>query len=62
MTTSKDVRAQLSDALRLDIAKPRSGEASDDRYVEEVLPVAPSKWYLTGFLVPYEPPTAERAP
>ena len=61
MTTSKDVRAQLIDALRLDITKPRSGEASDDRCVEDVLRVAPSKWYLTGFLVPYAPPTAERA-
>ncbi len=60
LTTSKDVRAQLIDALRLDLIGPRSGEASDDRYVEEVLPVAPSKWYLTGFLVPYETPTAER--
>ena len=24
-------------------------------------PLAPSKWYLTGFLVPYEAPTSQRA-
>ena len=27
----------------------------------EVLPVAPSKWYLTGFLVPYEAPADQRS-
>ena len=28
--------------------------------MEEVLPQAPSKWYLTGFLVPFEAPAEER--
>ena len=30
-------------------------------YTTEVLPVAPSKWYLTGFLVPYEAPADQRS-
>ncbi len=60
MTTAKDVRAQLIDALRLDLIGPRSGEASGGRYAEERLPIAPSKWYLTGFLVPFETSSDDR--
>lgn len=52
MTTAKDVRAQLIEALQLDLIGPRGGQPTDARYAEEVLPIAPSKWYLTGFLVP----------
>tara|TARA_Y100000310_G_scaffold171060_1_gene171208 strand:- start:15964 stop:16197 length:234 start_codon:yes stop_codon:yes gene_type:complete len=40
---------------------PRPDEADHDAYTEEVLPVAPSKWYLTGFLVPYEAPPEQRS-
>lgn len=61
MTTAKDVRTQLVDALRLDLIGPRTGFAPHDRYAAEVLPIAPSKWYLTGFLVPYEAPGTERS-
>jgi hypothetical protein len=60
VTSSRDVRAQLIDTLRLDLIGPRSGETGDERYAEEQLPLAPSKWYLTGFLVPYETPLDER--
>jgi hypothetical protein len=61
MTTAKDVRTQLMDALQLDLIGPRSGHESHARYAEEVLPIAPSKWYLTGFLVPYEAPASQRS-
>lgn len=59
--TSNDVRAQLIDALQLDLIGPRTGYAAHARYAEEVLPIAPSKWYLTGFLVPYEAPATQRS-
>ena len=42
------VRASLLDALQIDLIGP-SGLLGDHR---EVLPQAPSRWYLTGFLVP----------
>ncbi len=61
MPTSADVRSQLIDALRLDLVGPRPGEPAHARYAEEVLPIAPSNWYLTGFLVPYEAPTEQRS-
>jgi len=60
VTTPKDVRIQLIDALRLDLVGPRTGHAPHAHYAEEVLPIAPSKWYLTGFLVPNEAPASQR--
>ncbi len=60
MTTSAQVRSQLVDALRLDLVGPRPDEPSHARYRDEILPIAPSKWYLTGFLVPYEAPVEQR--
>ena len=44
-----------------ELVGPRKCEPGDDGYSEEVLPVAPSKWYLTGFLVPYEAPADQRS-
>jgi hypothetical protein len=41
-----DVRSQLVDALRLDLVGPENGTELE----AEVLPQAPSRWYLTGFL------------
>ncbi len=61
MTTAKDVRTQLLSALELDLVGPRTGHPPHARYAEEVLPIAPSKWYLAGFLVPYEAPADQRA-
>ena len=55
------VRNRILDTLRLDLVGPRPDEPGHDTYTEEVLPVAPSKWYLTGFLVPYEAPPVERS-
>ena len=51
------VRAQLTDALRLDLVGPgevlgAEGQALGD--ASEILPQRPSTWYLTGFLVPLD--------
>lgn len=59
--TPNDVRAQLIDALRLDLVGPRPGHSPHDAYAQEALPIAPSKWYLTGFLIPYEAPVSQRS-
>ena len=48
--TPNDVRSELVDALRLDLIGPGDDLGSPD----ELLPQAPSGWYLTGFLVPTE--------
>jgi hypothetical protein len=50
MTTSLEVREQLVEALKLDLVGPWAGHD----LAEEKLPgwVRPSKWYLTGFLIP----------
>lgn len=48
--TSAEVRSQLVDALRLDLIGPDERLGQPD----EVLTQAPSRWYLTGFLVPIE--------
>jgi hypothetical protein len=46
--TSAEVRSKLVEALRLDLVGP----GTDLGDPEEVLVQAPSRWYLTGFLVP----------
>lgn len=43
-----DVRRTLVDALDLDLVGPTAGSLLEG----EVLPQSPSRWYLTGFLVP----------
>jgi hypothetical protein len=53
MTTANDVRTSLVDALELDLIGPRPGYAPHAAYADEVLPIAPSKWYLAGLLVPF---------
>ncbi len=45
-----DVRTQLIEAIRLDLVGPENGSDLE----REVLSQAPSRWYLTGFLVPLE--------
>ncbi|BAZ10550.1 helicase-like protein [Calothrix sp. NIES-4071] len=48
--TSAEIRQHLIEALQLDLV----GATPDDiDYIEEIIDQAPSKWYLTGFLVPY---------
>ena len=57
--TPVEVRSQLVDALRLDLVGPdiiRSLGMPD-----EVLPQPPSRWYLTGFLVPLEGDESQRS-
>lgn len=50
------VRQSLLDALQIDLIGP-SGTLGDHR---EVLPQAPSRWYLTGFLVPTDADEEQR--
>ena len=47
---SVEVRDKLVDVLRLDLVGPEPG----DEHETEILPTPPSRWYLTGFLVPFE--------
>ncbi len=52
-----EVRSQLVDALRLDLVGPENGT----ELAAEILPQAPSRWYLTGFLVPLEAGEAQKS-
>jgi hypothetical protein len=54
--TPADVRTRLTDALRLDLIGPDPGEPQ----VTEILNVPPSRWYLTGFLVPWSAPLRQK--
>lgn len=52
-----DVRGELADALKLDLVGPSSRLGAPD----ELLPQAPARWYLTGFLVPLDAEPSQRA-
>ena len=54
--TSLDVRADLVQALRLDLVGPDNQHA----FAAELLPESPSRWYLTGFLVPFDAPVEQK--
>ncbi|MDH6106002.1 DISARM system helicase DrmA [Anabaenopsis tanganyikae CS-531] len=56
-TTSHQVRSQLITALQLDLIGPTP---EDIDHQEEILDQAPSKWYLSGFLVPSGAPLEQR--
>ena len=58
ITDSAGARQYLVDALRIDLIGPRP---EDIHFLEERLPQAPSRWYLTGFLVPTGAPPEQRA-
>jgi hypothetical protein len=47
-TTSSEVRAKLVDALKLDLVGPWPARP----LANELLPENPTRWYLTGYLVP----------
>jgi hypothetical protein len=47
---SIDVRSHLVDALGVDLIGPDR----DSALANEILPQSPSRWYLTGFLVPFD--------
>ena len=51
-----DVRSELVRTLRLDAIGPDPGDPEEN----EALPQAPSEWYLTGFLVPYQAKAEDR--
>lgn len=57
LSDSTGVRKFLVDALRLDLIGPRR---QDEALRHERLPQAPSRWYLTGFLVPTNAPDKQR--
>lgn len=60
--TSREVRTDLVRALRLDLIGPDAAHFEEDgEYERERLPMRPSRWYLTGFLVPRDAPEEERA-
>ena len=48
--TPVEVRSQMVEALQLDLIGPQNGNGDSI----EVLPQHPSRWYLTGFLVPFD--------
>jgi hypothetical protein len=54
---SIDVRTKLVEALRLDLVGP----SNDHAFARELLPESPSRWYLTGFLVPVAAPAEQRS-
>src|ERR1700720_1842205 len=54
--TSVEVREGLVDALGLDLVGPEPGS----KYETETLPMPPSRWYLTGYLVPFMAPESQR--
>ena len=58
LETPAAVRTSLIDALQLDLIGPHSEDAS---HAYEIIPQAPSKWYLSGFLVPYEADLRDRS-
>ena len=63
MSPATDIRAAIVNALEADLIGPFYGRDGDGR-ADEVLPLPPSRWYLTGFLAPQgnqdpEDPTAD---
>jgi hypothetical protein len=54
--TPADVRTRLTRGLSLDLVGPEP----DDPQSAETLSVAPSRWYLTGFLVPRSAPVNQK--
>ncbi|MHC5770408.1 MAG: hypothetical protein ACYTXI_33460 [Nostoc sp.] len=57
MTTSAKVRFHLIQRRPIQPRRPIPDHAV---HAEETLDQAPSKWYLTGFLVPYGVPVEQR--
>lgn len=54
---SQEVRSRVVEALRLDLVGPESSHP----FAHELLPESPSRWYLTGFLVPCTASTEQRS-
>ncbi|WP_437939472.1 DISARM system helicase DrmA [Sorangium sp. So ce341] len=58
MSTAAEIRQKLVDTLALDLVGPGPGHPLENERLWESEP--PSRWYLTGFLVPTEAPEAQR--
>ena len=54
--TSREARTKLVEALQLDLVGPDN----DHECSHELLPESPTKWYLTGYLVPTDAPEEHR--
>src|SRR5258708_10336188 len=54
--TSAEVRDGLVEAIELDLVGPQPGGPHES----ETLPIPPSRWYLTGYLVPFMAPESQR--
>lgn len=57
MIISTEVRTRLTHALRLDVIGPDPHEPQ----AGEVLTIAPLRWYLSGFLVPWNASGRQRS-
>ena len=55
--TSDKVRSKLVEALKLDLVGPWPGHP----FANELLPESPTRWYLTGYLVPDTAPIQQRS-
>jgi hypothetical protein len=58
VTTSAEVHEQLIETLQLDLVGPGQGHPLEDEQLSEADP--PSRWYLSGFLVPKDAPDSHR--
>ncbi len=54
--TSPDTRAKLLESLQLDLVGPWP----EHPFEHELLPENPTRWYLTGYLVPEAAPVEHR--
>lgn len=54
--TAADVRARLTHALRLDLIGPEP----DEPQASEIIDRSPSRWYLSGFLAPWNAPASQK--
>jgi hypothetical protein len=55
--TSVEIRSEVVEALKLDLVGPDN----DHAFASELLRDPPSRWYLSGFLVPTEAPIEQRS-
>lgn len=55
-TTSVEVRSQLVESLKLDLVGPWPGHP----FERELIPENPTRWYLTGYLVPEDAPVEHK--
>jgi hypothetical protein len=56
--TSITIRSKLVETLELDLVGP----SNDHAFARELLPETPTRWYLTGFLVPTTAPLNSSTP